>query len=604
VKLASLTRLLALALVLPLGACGSGAQSPASPPSSPIPVAPVPTVASRAPTAPPADTSDDAAIERAQKDYVALVIAISPETATALGDHSRDTELDTYTRDGEEADLKREEAMLADLHARFQAPHASLAARTDLALVESALDVDARTRRADKTLERRPDAYTDPMSAIFLMAAREYAPVADRARGALARIEKLPAIVALGRANLGAPPRVWTVVGIEQAKSARSFFAEQRAFLVGALPTETKRIDAALAAATKAYAEYARFLEKDVLPRAKGDFAAGKELFEFLLREGYFLHSDADAIYDEGQRVFAATEAEMNVVAKRIDPEAKGWPEVTRRVKSKHPTADDLIPSYVKGVARARQFLVDKDVVPFPPGDDCQVRETPPFLRSTTTASYEPSPALDADTRGLFFVTPVDRTLPKKQQEEMLRENDYADQADTITHETYPGHHLQLSFARSYPSLMRKMVDAKRAAVVGQNLFAEGWGLYAEELMSELGYYTDEERLMQLEWTLVRAARVLIDVGLHTRGMTFEQAVHVLTDQVHLEHELAVNEVRRYTMEPTQPLSYLIGRERIRAMRERYKQKMGAAFSLKAFHTAILSHGTIAPGLVEREMFE
>jgi uncharacterized protein (DUF885 family) len=277
---------------------------------------------------------------------------------------------------------------------------------------------------------------------------------------------------------------------------------------------------------------------------------------------------------------------------------------VTQKLKAHHPTAAELLPSYRLEVARARQFLLDKHVVPFPPGDDCQVVETPPFLRSTTTASYEPAPALDPETRGLFFVTPIDPTSTKKQQEEMLRENDHGDEVDTVVHETYPGHHLQLSFARTYPSLIRKVVDAKRAAVVGSDIFAEGWGLYAEELMSELGYYTDEERLMQLEWTLVRAARVLIDVGLHTRGMTFDDAVKVLTDQVHLEHELAVNEVKRYTMSPTQPLSYLVGRERIMAMRERFKQKTGAAFTLEAFHAAVLSHGTIAPGLVEREMFE
>jgi uncharacterized protein (DUF885 family) len=254
--------------------------------------------------------------------------------------------------------------------------------------------------------------------------------------------------------------------------------------------------------------------------------------------------------------------------------------------------------------SRARRFLADKDVVPFPPGDDCEVAETPPFLRSTTTASYEPAPPLDPQTRGFFYVTPVDPAMSREQREQMLRENDHADQVDTVVHETYPGHHLQLSFARGYPSLVRKMIDGKRAAVIGESVFAEGWGLYAEELMSELGYYTDEERLMQLEWTLVRAARVMIDVALHTRGMTFEEAVKVLTDKVHLEHELAVSEVKRYTMSPTQPLSYLVGRERILAMRERFKQRAGSAFSLKAFHTELLSHGTIAPGLVEHEIFE
>jgi uncharacterized protein (DUF885 family) len=277
---------------------------------------------------------------------------------------------------------------------------------------------------------------------------------------------------------------------------------------------------------------------------------------------------------------------------------------VTRAVKAHHPNADDLLPSYKREVARARKFLLDKDVVPFPPGDDCEVQETPPFERSTTVASYEPAPPLDPVTRGFFYVTPVDKSLPAKQQEEMLRENDHGDQVDTVVHETYPGHHLQLSFARGYPSLIRKIVDTKRAALIGSDLFAEGWGLYAEELMSELGYYTDEERLMQLEWTLVRAARVMIDVGLHTRGMSFDEAVKMLTDQVHLEHELAVSEVKRYTTSPGQPLAYIVGREQIRALRERFKQRAGSGFSLKAFHTALLSHGTIAPDLVGREMFE
>jgi uncharacterized protein (DUF885 family) len=121
--------------------------------------------------------------------------------------------------------------------------------------------------------------------------------------------------------------------------------------------------------------------------------------------------------------------------------------------------------------------------------------------------------------------------------------------------------------------------------------------------MSVLGYYTDEERLMQLEWTLVRAARVVIDVGLHTRGMTFDEAVKILTDKVHLEQTLALSEVKRYTMSPTQPLAYLVGREAIFRIRERYKDREGPKYTLRGFHTEVLSHGTIAPGLIAREMF-
>jgi uncharacterized protein (DUF885 family) len=107
---------------------------------------------------------------------------------------------------------------------------------------------------------------------------------------------------------------------------------------------------------------------------------------------------------------------------------------------------------------------------------------------------------------------------------------------------------------------------------------------------------------MQLEWTLVRAARVLIDAGLHTRGMSFDEAMGILTREVHLEPTLAMSEVKRYTQSPTQPLSYLVGREMIFKLRARVKARKGPAFSLKAFHTDLLSRGTIPPGLIEREM--
>jgi uncharacterized protein (DUF885 family) len=219
--------------------------------------------------------------------------------------------------------------------------------------------------------------------------------------------------------------------------------------------------------------------------------------------------------------------------------------------------------------------------------------ETPPFERATTTAAYEGAPPFDPQTRGFFFVTPADSSLTPKGREELLRENYDASQADTVVHEAYPGHHLQISLARRGSSVIRKAGES--------DLFAEGWALYSEELMFELGYYSDEERLVQLDWTLVRAARILIDVGLHTQGMTFDQAVAILTDRVHLERALALNEVKRYSSSPTQPLSYLVGREKILALRDALKQR-DPNFSLKRFHDGLLSHGTIPLKLVADEM--
>ncbi len=538
---------------------------------------------------------DLAAVDEAAREYLDLLVDISPETATTLGLHKNDAELDDRTVAGHDRAVARQEAMLASLKQRFKTPPARPEAKTDVAMLIGALEVDIQTKRVQRPLQRRPELYVAPLNAIFLMTARDYAPAADRARNVILRLEKIPKVVEAAKANLENPPRVWTEVGIERAASATSFLEAQRAFLIASLPGDAPHVDAALKGAQKAYQEYGAFLKTKVLPRSNGRFAAGRELFDLLLKNDYFLDESADDLLAMGKALFAQTSAQMTEVAKRLDPSAKGWPEVIGRLKANHPAAKELLDAYRSEVARARAFLVQKDAVEFPPGDDLEVIDTPPFLRSTVTAAYDQPPPFDATTKGFFFVTPIDTSLPKAKQEEMLRENDHGDLVDTAVHEAYPGHHLQLSFARRNPSLVRKALD--------HAIFSEGWALYSEELMAELGYYTDEERLMQLEWTLVRAARIVIDIGLHVSGMTFDQAVKMLTDDVHLERQLALSEVKRYTMSPTQPLAYLTGRQMIFKMRARYKVREGANFSLKKFHTDVLTRATVPPSLMAREIF-
>lgn len=539
---------------------------------------------------------DDAEIAKAGREYLALFTDVHPEAATALGLHANDAALDDRSIDGHDEGVEREVALLASLESRFTAPRASLEARTDLALLLGALRCDIRKKRVIRPLQRKPDVYMEPLDAIFQMTARDYAPASERARNVVARLSKIPSVVAFAKQNLLNPPRVWTEVGIDQAGSARAFLEQQRPFLVEALPTETAAVDAALKGAIAAYDEYKKYLQREVLPRSNGRFSAGRELFEFLLANDYFLDIGADELLAIGKRVVAETSARMTELAKRIDPKAKSWAEVTAKLKAKHPAADDVLAAYRSEVLRARAFLAAKDAVAFPPNDDLEVVDTPTFMRSTVTAAYDQPPPFDRrTTKGFFFVTPVDKTFSKAKQEEMLRENDWGDIVDTSVHEAYPGHHLQLSFARQNPSDVRRALD--------RAIFSEGWALYSEELMAELGYYDDAQRLIQLEWTLVRAARIVLDVGLHVGEMTFEQAVKILTNDVHLERALAVSEVKRYSGDPTQPSAYLIGRELIFQLRERARERDGAAFSLKAFHSDLLSRGTVPPSLLAKEMF-
>ncbi len=587
---------LALALALAIAGC-----PPAEAPTAPlvldasVPVAPSAPV--DASTGAKESANEDAAVAAFAEEYLTLLEEISPEAATPLGLHGHDTELDARDKAAVARETVKEGAFLAKLEQRFpEGTRLSAGARTDLALLRGVLRTDL-LRASRAPLETSPQMYTTAMGAIFSMTAREYAPGPDRAKAVVARLEKIPAQVGSASVNLvpAKVPRVWAEVAIERAKSAKAFFEGQRPFLEKNLPGELPRVKTALAAAIATYGKYADYLAKGVLPNAKGNYAAGEPYFTGLLRDGYFVTQSPADLEAMGRKVFAETEARMTETAKRIDPKATAWPAVVANVKRNHPKKDDLLTAYRFEVKRARDFLEKKDIVPFPAGDDLAVVDTPEFMRSTVTAAYDQPPPFDPVTRGFFFVTPVDPKLSAKKQEEMLRENDHGDIVDTAVHEAYPGHHLQLSFSAKNPSKIRKAYDAA--------IFSEGWALYSEELMSELGYYTDEERIMQLEWTLVRAARIVIDVGLHTKGMTFDEGVRFLTDKVHLEHELAVSEVKRYSMTPTQPLAYLTGREAIFAIRAKYKEREKEKFTLKRFHTELLTRGTIPPGLLEKELF-
>lgn len=543
----------------------------------------------------PSPRAPSAATDALARRYVALVEASSPETATSLGHHDRDHLLDDRSPAAERARLSAATALLRDVTAR-QPRAESREDATDLAILRAELEVDLARTAWERPLARRPDLYASPMNAVFAMLARDYAPAATRASLALARMNAVPAVVAQARQNLSPAeiPPEWVTVAIDMARSARAFFAAEEPTLRAALPGRDADVRLAVERATGAYDDYASFLEREVAPRAKGDFAIGRAAFEQLVRSSYHLDRDVDELRAVGVRVLSETKAELTRLAKKVDPAAAGFLPVLAALKQRHPTADELLPTYRREVARVRRFLVERRVVPFPDGDDCEVIETPVFLRSTLTAAYDQAPPFDPVTKGFFFVTPVDPTATPADREATLREHDYGDVVDTAVHEVYPGHHLQLSFARRHPSLVRR--------VTGPSIFAEGWALYAEELLAELGYYTDEERMMQLSWTLVRAARVVIDVDLHTRGMSAADAVAMLVNEVGLGEPLAKNEVARYVMTPTQPMSYLLGREEILELRRRMRARDGARFSLHRFHDELLRRGTVAPTLLAREL--
>jgi uncharacterized protein (DUF885 family) len=159
-----------------------------------------------------------------------------------------------------------------------------------------------------------------------------------------------------------------------------------------------------------------------------------------------------------------------------------------------------------------------------------------------------------------------------------------------VAHEVYPGHHLHLVTLQGLESEVRRHVWTP--------IMVEGWALYCEQLMEEAGYYqTTETRLFRLVNLLWRAIRVVLDVGLHTRGMSPAQATDYMVEHLPIERANAEAEVRRYCAWPTYQLSYAVGRRELLSLRQSYQQQADRGGSLRRFHDDLMQYGGLPVSL-------
>ncbi|MCX7642528.1 MAG: DUF885 domain-containing protein [Armatimonadetes bacterium] len=447
--------------------------------------------------------------------------------------------------------------------------------------------------------KKEPALYLDhALYGAYLLLAREFAPLHQRMECLASRLKELRRLVQEAKVNIVPEhvPPVYLETASETIEGAKAFLsiAVPRAAEMIEDDSLKREVFRSVDDAGVALTEFEEWLRNEVAPKAQGKFAIGEDLFVQLLREEHLLTETPDELEAMGREVLEQTKSELSKVAKAIDPDL-AWFELVERLKEHHPPKDRIVETYAGEVEKARQFIVDKGIVTLPEGEQLRVVETPQFERATTPyAAYMPPAPFDERTEGLFYVTPIDPEEPEEVQRDRLRGHCLFALPITVVHEAYPGHHLQLTVAAKLPSKVRK--------VFSNNLFVEGWALYCEEMMWEQGYWDDlRVRLFQLKDLIWRAVRVIVDVGLHCKGMSFNEAVNWLVDEAHLERSNAVAEVRRYTASPTQPLSYLTGKMAILRLRDEVQKREGSEFSLKRFHDRLLQAGGLPIRLVERK---
>jgi uncharacterized protein (DUF885 family) len=510
------------------------------------------------------------------------IVRDHPDFATFVGIHTEDHRLAAGDRDAVIGEIAEDRGHLAAVEgidpgglsaeARFERDLEIHNVRRDL--------FDADVLRVWERRSTALDGVGDPLFALF---ARDFAPLAERLDAMTSRLEAVPAFLEANRSRAVVPQvRLWQTIEIETAGEIPTLFDEIVAAANGVLgPAEQRRLQVASDAAKSAVATYTTWLERS-LADGTDDWALGRERYAELVGLRGFDGLDAETILAIGEQQLAQNVAARVETAREIDP---GLTEkaVIDRLKSDHPTTfEAALEAYRQVMVRARQHLIERNLVTVPGDERIEVIPTPEYLRNVIPfAAYFDPPMFDENPSGIYIVTPSVGDDPHA-----MREHNYSSISNTSIHEAYPGHHLQLSVAGKHPSLTRALTNAPE--------FVEGWGMYSEQMMREEGFDDAPNfRLNMYTDAIWRACRIILDVRMQRGELSVDESIRFLVDRTRFEEANARAEVLRYTYTPTYQLSYLLGKVLLLQLRADEQKRLGSSFSLKGFHDSLLRNASL-----------
>jgi hypothetical protein len=424
---------------------------------------------------------------------------------------------------------------------------------------------------------------------------RKFAPPDDRLRSLISREKQMPALLEAARANLKNPPRIYTEIAIEQLPDIITFFEKDvpSAFADAQDPAtkaEFAKTNSAVIAGLKSYLDW---LKADLLPRSNGDFRIGADTFSKKLEYDEMVDTPLDKLLEIDWADLRKNQAHFKEVAKELEP-TKEPAAVLEELGQNHPAPDHLMDAFRATFNSLIGFIRTNHILTIPSDVRPIVEETPPFMRATTFASMDtPGPFETHATEAYFNVTLPDPSMTPKEVEGYMHSFNIGTVISTAVHEAYPGHYVQFLWTPQAPSKVRKLLSA--------NTNVEGWAHYTEQMMLDAGYgqpgagAKDEReskllRLGQLQDALLRNARFIVGIEMHTGKMSFDEAVAFFQKEGYQSKETAMVETKRGTSDPTY-LYYTLGKLEIMKLREDMKKKQGAAFSLEKFHDEFLRQG-------------
>jgi uncharacterized protein (DUF885 family) len=543
-----------------------------------------------------AGSTNAADFEKLTDDLLYGVLALSPVTATQVGYHEHngvqlDEQLDDFSAAGIEAQRRFYEGLTTRINS-LDAGSLDTEQRADLDIMKNQLNLAMLELTTIQSYKHNPTVYVELAgNALFTPYMLNYAPKERRFQQITKRLEKIPALLEQAKTNLTDAPEVWNRVAREENDGTIGLIDKTlRAQVPDAQKADYGRAaDGALAALR----DFDTYLKNDLSKRTS-DWRLGREKYA----------RKCEAVLSTGktpEQLLAEAEASLKTTRSELDELAR--PGTARQalddIAKQHATPDTYMSEAKQSLARATAFVREKGLLTLPSRTNLEVIDTPEFLRGIyAVGGFNAAPPLEPELGAFYWLTPIPGMWTKDRIESKLREyNKYGIEHLTI-HEAMPGHYVQLEYANDVQPKSRRLLRN----VFGNGPYIEGWGVYAQQLMTEQGYLEKDPglRLTLLKQLLRVLANTILDVRLHTMGMTDQQALDLMINDTYQEKEEATAKLQRAQLSSCQLSMYFAGWKGWLQVRDGYRQRQGNAFSLREFHERALKESAVPLPTLDR----
>jgi uncharacterized protein (DUF885 family) len=522
--------------------------------------------------------------EKLTDDFTRGVLALSPVSATQAGYHEHNGKaLDEMLDDFSPAGIEAQRRFYQDFEKQLAALDVASLDRgqqADLQILRNNIGMSLLELDTIQSYRHNPTLYVELAgNALYTPFVLSYAPLDARFGHILRRLEKIPALVDQAKSNLVDAPEVWNRVAREENDGNLGLIDHT---LREAAPDALKSSYAAAAAPALAALKDLNTFLAGTLSKKTSDWRLGKEnyakKFAYVVATG----TTPEQLLADAEKDLQATRMEMTAIAA---------PQTTKQaldeIATHHATPATFMAEARRTLDQATMFVKERQLVTLPPRSNLEVIDTPEFMRGIYgVGGFNSAPPLQPELGAFYWITPIPKSWTKERIESKLREyNEYGLQQLTI-HEAMPGHYVQQEWANEVQPKSRRVLRS----VFANTPYVEGWGMYAQQLMTDEGYLDNSKglRLTWLKQKLRGLANAILDVRLQTMGMTDQQALDLMINDTFQEREEATAKLQRAQLSSCQLPTYYAGLRGWLQAREQDKARKGSAFTLRDFHDRAL----------------